>query len=496
MQFLAPCYNSSMPLKFGTSGLRGYNQDLTDWQCYLFTSAYLQYLKQTGLTKSQVAVAGDFRPSTPRIIRAVKEAITDFGYDFFYGGILPTPAISLFGFTNQIPSIMVTGSHIPYDQNGIKFNLPAGEILKKDEQAITQIQQQLFKSNTQIKKFNQDFSGKYQPQLTDQPITEAKDLYIYRCLEFFPANCLANTKIVFYQHSSAAREIIPHILEQLGAEVILAEFSHDFVPIDTEAVKPEDTAKAAKWQIQYQPNAIMSTDGDGDRPLLFNERGEFVRGDLLGIIAADFLRADSVVTTISCNSALERCGKFKDTRRTKIGSPYVIAAMQQAVDEGFNKVVGYEANGGFLTGTNFTMFNKTLTALPTRDAALPLIASLVMAKQNKTTLSELVKQLPQRFVYSDSLKPFPTEKSQSIIQAIEQAPNNKEKAAKLFNLKIEINKIDFTDGARIYLADDTIVHIRPSGNSPELRTYSEADSLKKAEQLTQSTLDQLVRLAY
>ena len=123
-------------LKFGTSGLRGLVSDLTDQSCYLYTTAFLQYLSDQKLIdiNNSVAIAGDLRPSTERILTAVAVAISDFRLQVDYCGIIPTQTVSLYGFTRKIPSIMVTGSHIPYDRNGIKFNLPTGEILKKDEQ--------------------------------------------------------------------------------------------------------------------------------------------------------------------------------------------------------------------------------------------------------------------------------------------------------------------------------------------------------------------------
>ena len=124
-------------LKFGTSGLRGLVTELTDRECYLYTAAFLKYLTDKKLIREKsVAIAGDFRPSTERILKASIQAIKDFGLEVDFCGIIPTQAVSLYGFRRKFPSIMVTGSHIPYDRNGIKFNLSNGEILKKDEQNL------------------------------------------------------------------------------------------------------------------------------------------------------------------------------------------------------------------------------------------------------------------------------------------------------------------------------------------------------------------------
>lgn len=123
---------------FGTSGARGLADAMTDKVCYAYTVAFLDYLHAIGDigSDSRVAIAGDYRSSTPRIIAAVIRAVQDRGYLPIYCGFIPSPAVALYGISHKNPAIMVTGSHIPDDRNGIKFNKPAGEILKNDEAGI------------------------------------------------------------------------------------------------------------------------------------------------------------------------------------------------------------------------------------------------------------------------------------------------------------------------------------------------------------------------
>ena len=116
----------SSGVAFGTSGARGLVSAMTDEVCYTYTRGFLQYLEREREIQrgGRVAIAGDLRSSTPRIMRAVMKAIADHGSVPVNGGRVPTPAVALFGFTQKIPSIMVTGSHIPDDRNGIKFYRP------------------------------------------------------------------------------------------------------------------------------------------------------------------------------------------------------------------------------------------------------------------------------------------------------------------------------------------------------------------------------------
>jgi phosphomannomutase len=291
-------------------------------------------------------------------------------------------------------------------------------------------------------------------------------------------------RIAIYEHSSVARDILYEILIGLGAEVLPLGRTDTFVPIDTEAVRQEDIAQALTWAEMHQFDAILSTDGDGDRPLIGDENGQWFRGDIVGILCAMYLKADTVVTPVSSNTAVELCGTFKNVVRTKIGSPFVIAGMEQAATESI--VIGYEANGGFLLGSDVTRNNQTLKALSTRDAVLPMLALLCMAREQGVALSKLSQNLPTRFTASDRLQNFSHEKSKAILN---QLSSNLSITVKVLASDTgEIVDVNLTDGLRLTFANGDIFHLRPSGNAPELRYYAEAATEAKAKLLCESTL--------
>jgi len=125
-------------VKFGTSGIRGLVSDMTDKVCYAYTLSFLEYLQSIGAIGDDrsVGISGDLRHSTSRIMNAVAAAVIDAGYHPVNCGLLPTPALTLYGISQAIPTIMVTGSHIPDDRNGIKFNKPDGEVLKQENRGF------------------------------------------------------------------------------------------------------------------------------------------------------------------------------------------------------------------------------------------------------------------------------------------------------------------------------------------------------------------------
>ena len=234
------------------------------------------------------------------------------------------------------------------------------------------------------------------------------------------------------------------------------------------------------------PLICFSTDGDGDRPLVSDENGNWLRGDILGLLTADALHIEALAIPVSCNTAVELSNKFTHVERTKIGSPYVIAEFPN-LNEKFKSVAGFEANGGFLLGSDLQINGKPLKALPTRDAILPAI--MLLSAANKGLISTLVDALPKRYTHSGRIQNFATEKSQAIIAQGKQ--ETKKLLAKIGFPKAEIKNIDETDGLRITLADNRIVHLRPSGNAPELRCYAEADSYKTAKKCVVETLKKI-----
>ncbi len=469
----------SSGVKFGTSGARGLAVAMTDEVCYTYTLAFLRYLESNNeITPGMdIAVGGDLRSSTDRILATVCKAISDSGYSIQYSGKLPSPAVAFFGFTNKIPSIMVTGSHIPDDRNGIKYNRATCEIMKDDESGI----------KSQHIEIPQKLFNKYGMFTTDFPLkpasSEATDIYIKRYTDFFPEDCLKGKKIGLYEHSSVGRDVIYNIMTNLGAEVTRLGFSETFIPVDTEAIRTEDVNLAKQWANEYSFDSIISADGDCDRPLISDEKGTWLRGDVAGILCASYLEADTVVTPVSCNTAVEKCNRFKKVIRTRIGSPFVIAGMNQATANGSVRTIGYEANGGFLINSPITINGKTLKELPTRDALIVLISILLLSIRNGKTISQLKADLPQRFTASNKLKEFSTEKSQKIISQLNSGNFAKDKDAieTVFSeVSGEVAALDTTDGLRITFDNKEVIHLRPSGNAPEFRCYTEADSEARA----------------
>lgn len=541
---------SPVPLAFGTSGLRGLVRDITDLEAYINVKGTLTYLLKIGdiAHESIVVLAGDLRPSTDRITRASVQAIVDLGLRTEYAGRVPTPALVLRAISNRRAGIMITGSHIPFDRNGIKINKSRGEILKSDEAGIVseveRVRAQEYRRSADSSMFDAAGMLKRPPELPPLDAT-SHDTYLDRYMKCFAQGALAGLRVLVYQHSAVGRDMMVQLLRELGANARAVGRSDTFIPIDTENITDEQLDRMEKLieaaeADGFSAHALVSTDGDSDRPLVvailpvadaasMGRRVRFLPGDLLGIVAAEYLCADAAAVPISANDAVERRLRERSIalEKTKIGSPYVISALDNLRVSGkAARIVGWEANGGFLTGSDIVIGESKLAALPTRDAILPILANLSAGVERGISLTELWNGLPARFGRAGLIDHFPMTASEAILARLippggvievefeslgnvvdrsrpATAPLPLEPAAadgwrqrrtllEKFFVRADgfddIARINVLDGVRVYFNNGDVAHIRPSGNAPQLRIYANADSQARADKIVELAL--------
>jgi phosphomannomutase len=227
-------------------------------------------------------------------------------------------------------------------------------------------------------------------------------------------------------------------------------------------------------------------------------KAHFFGGDLVGMVVAEFLKADAVVVPISCNDAVDR-GNLKSVvePKTRIGSPFVIAGMQEARRAGKKRVCGWEPNGGFLTGSDITRDGAVLPALLTRDAILPILCVLFAADESGVPVVDLFDRLPKRFSRAALLESFPKALGLKLVAffspSTDDGANDPDKSsletlrqrlANFFTKEMgfgTITHVDYTDGVRVLFDNGDVAHVRPSGNADELRIYAVADTQSRAD---------------
>jgi phosphomannomutase len=444
-------------LKFGTSGLRGPVDAFTQEAVAATTVAFLDYVRTGDQPFDQLVIGWDRRPSSPAIAGYCADAARAMGVGVQSAGIAPTPAIAAAGMARKIPAIIVTGSHVPADRNGLKFYRPDGELAKADEAPI-------------IAHMNESASGPA-PVRGGQSQLDVFAPYLARYIGFFGPHALTGLNIGVYLHSAAGGGVLADALARLGAKIVPYGASDTFLAVDTEALDGALIEGAAAMIATHGLDAVVSTDGDGDRPLIIDAAGVPLGGDVIGALTARALGIGTIATPVTSTTALEQSGWFEQVARTPIGSPHVIEALEK-LTAGGRPAAGFEANGGFLLGSDLKRHGANLPALPTRDALLPIISVLADAARRGLPVAGLAGRLPQRRVLADRLTGVSPERGRSFLSLL---ANERQTRFALDPMLADPAKIDLTDGVRLILPGQDIVHFRQSGNAPELRCYVETD---------------------
>ncbi len=541
-------------LKFGTSGRRGEVVHLTQLEIYINVLGELEYLQSLPRSSGGIVrgdpfyFAYDLRPSSTALVaeqqgrgeiaQAVARAIRDSGMEPVNLGAIPTPALTFYALGRSKGSIMVTGSHIPFDRNGYKLNTATGELLKEHEgpinAAVARSRERIYRQSLAESAFDERGFLKARDAGLPAATADAHTAYVRRYLDFFGGGSLEGMRVLVYQHSSVGRDLLIDVLDRLGAETIAAGRSDTFVPIDTENMNAPQLAAIAKLAADAQKqhgeiHAIVSADGDADRPLILEAAPagtvRFFGGDLVGMVVAESLEPDAVVVPISCNDAID-CGALASITepKTQIGSPYVIAGMEKARRKGKTRVCGWEANGGFLLGSDFERNGRVLGRLETRDALLPILSVLFEAKSRRVSLSGIFDKLPKRYSRTALIRDCPRATGLEIVRRFSPADQRIKHVRFEPSLEVRdgdggsivcspdlqddlmvrrrqiaaffpadagfagIQAINYVDGVRVLFGNGEVAHVRPSGNADELRVYAVADAQPRADAIAQAAV--------
>jgi phosphomannomutase len=462
-------------VKFGTSGLRGLAAELEAGAAGRHVSAFCRHLEESAGRRGRIYIGRDRRESSERLSLVCGAAAVAAGFDPVDCGLLPTPALALHAMAHDAGAIMVTGSHIPADRNGLKFYVPAGEIGKEDERAIADL----------AGKGDDKTFAPSRVSMTNDGGAAARR-FLARYTDIAEGFSLAGRRIGIWAHSSVATETLARLIGKTGATVIAFGHTETFTPVDTEALTPEARENLAAEAAAGRFDAIVSTDADGDRPLVIDENGRQLPGDLVAFAAVAAGDADAIALPVTCNSAIE--GRFSGRiARTRIGSPFVIAAMAELRAKGATAAAGFEANGGLLTAGPLRFGDAELPALPTRDSFLPILATLARLADRQFRLGDLGLEFGFRPARADRLADYPGALAQRLIEELAASGADRSRFTGIDGV---VAVGDHIDGIALVGGQGEIVRVRASGNAPELRVYVEAAGEPAAKRLLDCSLRQ------
>jgi phosphoglucosamine mutase len=343
---------------FGTDGIRGRANGIITPELALKVGQAAGLTFRRGDHRHRVLIGKDTRLSGYMIETALVAGFTSVGMDVFQTGPMPTPAVAMLTRSMRADlGVMISASHNPYDDNGIKLFGPDGfklsdEVEHKIEELVdSELVKRLAKSAD---------LGRA------RRIDDGQGRYVEFAKRTLPRNLsLDGLRVVVDCANGAAYKVAPQALWELGAEVISLGVEPDGFNINRECGSTEPAPLCRKVK-EMRADIGIALDGDGDRVLIVDEHGRIVDGDQLLAVIAESWKADGrlakpgIVATVMSNLGLERyLGKLDlSLARTPVGDRYVLEHMRA---HGFN--VGGEASGHIILSDYTTTGDGLLTAL-------------------------------------------------------------------------------------------------------------------------------------
>lgn len=435
---------------FGTNGIRGVvNQDMNTGLACNVGMAIGTYLQG-----GRVFIAQDTRTSSEMLRNALVSGLLSTGSHVVDIGVAPTPTLqyAVKKFRGNF-GVIITASHNPPQFNGIKCaDFDGTDLPRNKEEEIEKI---YFAKD--FKKVTWDKIG------TVETEKRTIDTYIHDlCIQTDTSLIKnANLKIVLDCANGAGSLVSPYILERIGCKVItLNAHPQGSFPGHPSEPLPEHLTELINATINFKADIGIAHDGDADRTIFIDEKGNYIYGDKsLALVAKHMVienKGGLVVTPISSSNCVEEVvlaagGKIE---YTKIGSPVIAKRMIET-----HAIFGGEENGGLI-------FPKHQYC---RDGAMAAVKIIEIVAKQKKPLSKLIAELPRYSLYKTKI-PCPEYK--------------KEGALKKFVEKMKDRKVNTIDGAKVFYKEGWVL-VRPSGTEPIYRIFAEAKEPKTAQKLAE-----------
>ena len=436
---------------FGTFGVRRTANDvLTPEFASRLAACYGTQIKGT------VAVGGDTRTTTPMLMQAVIAGLLSSGCDVVDLGILPTPGVQYAVRKYYDGGVMITASHNPPKYNGVKF-LDKDGIGIPDEMDLA-IEKLYFDGEPDRVEFSQIGQIYKNDKIIEEYIDEAVSKVDTEAIK------KANLKVVVDCGSGAGCFTAPYLIRKLGCDVTSLNSQADgfFPGRDPEPIE-ENLQELISVVKELGADIGLAHDGDADRTICIDEKGNFVLGDkTFTLVEKQMLKENgggTIVTTVATSQAIYDVAEEHNGEviATAVGDLLVARKLKDT-----DGLFGGEENGGLI----FPDF------VYGRDAVMTVAKILEIVAKEKRPLSELVAELP--VYYASKMKiECPDDEKEFVMQSIAD------------EIKTTTDfELDLTDGVKI-LKEDGWVIIRPSGTEPIFRCFAESDSQEKADEMTE-----------
>ncbi|MEM2104571.1 MAG: phosphoglucosamine mutase [Candidatus Bathyarchaeia archaeon] len=434
---------------FGTNGIRGVaNKDLTPESAAKIGSAIGTFFQGGNLI-----VGHDARTSSPMLMRAVTSGLNAAGCNVLSAGMAPTPTLQYAVKNHSVDgAVIITASHNPPEYNGIKVVWNDGIEISREQE--TEIEDIFF--DEKMRYTNWDKIGSV------QVLVDVIDEYVDAVKKHADVGATARMRfhVVVDAANSVASLTVPKLLKDVGCKITTINANIDGTfPGRLPEPLPENLKDLALTVRAVGADLGVAFDGDADRSIFVDEKGEIHWGDkTFALIEKHFLMRhpnEKIVTPISSSTMIKDIAEaYKgEVVWTKVGSVTVSHAMKK-----LNAKLGGEENGGIFYGPHQLV----------RDGGIATVLILNLMAETGRKLSQLLDELPKYFIMKSKVE-CPSELKENVLKKLVEQTKD-----------LNINTID---GVKIWFEDKSSILIRPSGTEPLYRLYAEAKTNKRAEEL-------------
>jgi phosphomannomutase/phosphoglucomutase len=438
---------------FGSSGVRGVANE------YLNPEFVTHIAKAAGSVwaADRVALGRDTRATGEMLENAASAGLASVGCDVDLLGVLPTPGLQAYCEAEAVPGLMVTASHNPPAYNGVKLigadgvELPRGTLERVEERLLTETFETVPWDETGDERTVDDAADRYVEQLlaaVDRERIAAADL----------------TVAIDPGHGAGAATS-PRIFRELGCEVVTVNAQPDsrFPGRNPEPIA-ENLADLGRLVRTADADLGIAHDGDADRAIFFDERGEFVEGDsaLAALAAEELSTGDVAVSAVNVSQRLVDVVDAADAALslTPIGSTDIITRIRDLQADGESVPIAGEGNGGILFPGYRLARDGAYTAARFCELLADRPASEVVAPYDE------YRFLRMDVEYDDD------EEREALLGAIERVAREADAT------------LDTTDGYRLDYGDSWVL-ARPSGTEPVVRVYAESSDPERTATLAE-----------
>ena len=446
---------------FGSSGTRGVVNDG-------ITPAFVLGVASAAGTvwdAERVGVARDTRRTGRMLANAAASGLAGVGCDVDRLGVIPTPGAQAYVRREGVPALVITASHNPPEYNGVKLIGTDGTELSIDELEVVE---ETFLAEGRA-------PTSWEETGRERDVADVRERYVEDVMSAIDRESIADADltVALDPGHGAASLTSPELFRRLGCEVLTINAQPDgrFPGRDPEPVR-ENLGGLGRLVRTTDADVGIAHDGDGDRAIFFDERGEYVEGDaaLAALAASELEAGDTTVSAVNVSQRLVDVTRDAgaDLELTPIGSTYITSRIRELTRRGENVPVAGEGNGGIY----FPAYGLA------RDGAYIGARFLELAAERP--VSEIVAPFDDYHNVRRKLDYGTPEEREAMLAAVEELAESAD---------AELNT---TDGFRLDYGDSWVL-ARPSGTEPVVRIYAEARDPDRAQELATEMYDAIAR---